>query len=601
MLGVLTVATVAAGVVLAGLAVYVWRRRGSTAGLSLAVLLLAGAWWAGAYAVELSTADLVVRGHWGDLKYVGICLLPPAWLVFVVQYTGRRDWVTRRRLLLLAVEPVAVWILLAVPTTHDLVRFYPVAARGQEIPVVGSGPMFWVVLGYANALILVATVLFVRSLGRLSHVYRVAAGILLGAVLLPWAANLLHNFEVGPFARLDLTPFAFIIGSPVLVWGLFREHLINLSSIAWGQVVATMPDAVIVRDAFGRVVEANPSAVHILGRSRAELIGTDPSQLITAHAHPHGESPPAVSEWEPDDDTVLSLLVKDQVHHFDPRRHLLTDKAGTLAGDVIVLRDITARKDSETRLRHLLAERTRIALALQRSLLPGQLPTIPGCELAGLYEPAEDEIGGDFYDVFPVGGGLWGLVIADVSGKGAEAAAFTAMIRFTLRTLATESNSPSEVLAALNALLLRDSPEERFCTMVFAIARTSDCGLHLQLCLAGHHPPLVRRRDGAVEPVGVLGTALGLLPQPDLTDASVHLHPGDLLCLFTDGLVEARSLDDLFGSERAAALLSQTRDSSPRAIVDQLARAAHRFRAGPLTDDLSLLAVAVDDRLLPSQ
>ena len=96
--GLLTGLTVMAAVVLSALAIYVWRRREAAAGLSLAVLLLSAAWWATAYALELSATDLATRGHWGDLKYVGICLLGPAWLVFVLQYTGHERVVTRRLL-----------------------------------------------------------------------------------------------------------------------------------------------------------------------------------------------------------------------------------------------------------------------------------------------------------------------------------------------------------------------------------------------------------------------------------------------------------------------------------------------------------------------
>ncbi|HJR38403.1 MAG TPA: histidine kinase N-terminal 7TM domain-containing protein, partial [Nocardioidaceae bacterium] len=219
MLGVLTGAMVAAGAVLAVLAGYVWIRRGSASGLSLAVLLAAVAWWAGFYAIELSTTDLEARIRWGDLKYVGVSLLPPAWLVFVLQYTGRTRWVTRRLLLLLAIEPVVVWILLAVPATHDLLRFYPASATGDEIPVVGTGPLFWVHLAYSNVLVLGATGLFVLSMARLARVYRVSAAVLVSAALLPWVANLLHNFGIGPFAEMDLTPFAFIVTGGVLVWG----------------------------------------------------------------------------------------------------------------------------------------------------------------------------------------------------------------------------------------------------------------------------------------------------------------------------------------------------------------------------------------------
>ena len=144
MLGVLTACSVIAAAVLAGLAFSVWRRHEQPAGLSLAVLLLCAAWWAASYAMELSSSVLATRGHWGDLKYLGTGLLPPVWLVFVLHYTGRRRLVSRRLLWLLAVEPVAVWMVLAVPATHDLMRFYPPGSELDEIPVVATGGLFWI-------------------------------------------------------------------------------------------------------------------------------------------------------------------------------------------------------------------------------------------------------------------------------------------------------------------------------------------------------------------------------------------------------------------------------------------------------------------------
>lgn len=602
MLGLLTASAVAAAVALAIMAGYVWRRGGSPAGLSLAVLLLSVAWWAAAYAMELSTSDLGMRDRWGDLKYVGIGLLPPAWLVFVVQYTGRERLVTRGRLLLLAIEPVAVWVLLAVPATHDLVRFYRPSTDADPIPDVAAGPLFWVALGYANILLLLGTVMFVRSMARLSGVYRVAATVLVVAALLPWAANLLHNFEVGPFARLDLTPFAFIVTGGVLVWGLYRERLINLSSVAWGLVIATMADGVVLCDAFGRVNDVNPAAAAALGRARADLIGQDLGLLLPGLGRPAGEpggrepaDGPAEGPAEGSPDTEVTLTVAGQARHYELRYQALPGLAGAPAGQLVMLRDITVRKESEARLRELLAERSRIAAILQSSLLPPQPPAIPGCEAAAVYEPAGQghEVGGDFYDLFPIDGGRWGVVLGDVSGKGAEAAAVTARIRYTLRTLGWGHSRPSQVLRRLNDVLLRDRDDERYCTLVYAVARVSQDGVELRLCLGGHHPPLLRHGDGRVEPVGVLGTALGLVPDPALTDTTVRLRPGDVLCLFTDGLVEARHGDDLFGCERVAALMGRVSCPDPQRVVDLLAAAAREFRRGPLSDDLALLALSV--------
>src|SRR5919108_2048239 len=184
---------------------YVWRRRGDALAVSLLVMLLAALEWSVAYALELSARDLGARQLWGDLKYLGICLLVPAWLAFVFHYLGRARWPTRLVGALLVVEPLAVLVLLANDTTHDLVRFY----TPQGGVVAEAGPLFWVHLIYTDVLLWVGTVVFVGSSWRLSRLYRRQALVVFVSVLLPWAANLLFNLRVGPFGRGDLSPFPF--------------------------------------------------------------------------------------------------------------------------------------------------------------------------------------------------------------------------------------------------------------------------------------------------------------------------------------------------------------------------------------------------------
>jgi serine phosphatase RsbU (regulator of sigma subunit) len=166
----------------------------------------------------------------------------------------------------------------------------------------------------------------------------------------------------------------------------------------------------------------------------------------------------------------------------------------------------------------------------------------------------------------------------------------TALARYTLRALAHRDQPPSRTLRDLNARLLADTDVERHCTLVYAIARPVPGGMDLTMSLAGHHPPLVLRESGAVEPVGRLGTALGLLAEPDLYDCTVTLDDGDLLCMFTDGLVEARDGTNLFETDRVAGILSQHRGSTAEAVAEELVRAARHFHHGhDLTDDLALL------------
>jgi PAS domain S-box-containing protein len=579
----------AAGLVLAALAGYVAWRRGTRAGLSLAILLVAGAWWGLSYAVELSVPDVASKSLWGDLKYVGICAVAPAWLTFVLQYTGRAHVVTRRLVAALMVEPVVVLGLLALGATHDLVHHYPRGAAGETLPVVSTGPVFWVHLAYSNLLIVVATWIFVATMVRLSRTYRRMALVLVVAALLPWVANILQNFEVGWFAQIDLTPFAFTVTGAVLVWGIFRERLVNLLPLARGAVMESMPDGVFVIDAFGRVADVNPAGAGVLAGTRAELVGRPLTELLP---HPVLAGPIPEASGPGEAPQQLSLGEGGQQRIYDVQRRPLSDRSGRPAGELVVLRDITARVRTRQHLQRLLTEQSRVAAALQASLAPADLPEIPGAELAGRFEPAGDgsEIGGDFFDVFALGDSCWGLVLGDVSGKGAEAAAVTAQARYTLRALADPADPPSSTLRTVNGHLLATTPVETHCTLVYAVARPHPAGIELTISLAGHHPPLLLRQSGCVEPVGPLGTALGLFEDPELHDGRVVLHPGDLLCMFTDGLVEARHGTDLFGSDGVAAVLRRHACRPAGEKADELVAAARRFhRSDALADDLAIL------------
>ena len=591
-----------AGVVLACLAVYVGRRRGATgAGVSLAVLLVAVAWWGVFYALEVNADGLADKGRWGDLKYVGIGAVAPAWAVFVLQYTGRQRFLTRRLLSLLVLEPVLVLGLLAFDSTHDLIRYYPPTEVGKDLPVVAGGPLFWAHLVYSNVLVLAATALFVKTMWRLSRTYRSMALVLLVAALLPWLANIAFNFGIWRFAKVDLTPFAFVVTGGVLVWGLFRERLVRLAPLARSVVVDNMVDGVIVLDAFGRVVDVNPAGRRVLGAARADPVGVPLTDLLPALV----TGPGTGDEGAPQ--RGQELLVGEgsggggggggDQRTYDVVRQQLTDRAGRPAGELVVLRDITERVRADARVQELLREQSRVAAALQVSLTPRQLPVVPEAEVSSRYEPAGDgrEIGGDFYDVFPLDDQTWGIVLGDVSGKGAEAAAVTAQARYTLRALAHPGRSPSATLRELNARMVGSADLERHCTLVYAVARPGPEGVDLTLSLAGHHPPLVLRTGGGrrfVEPVGLLGTATGLLDEPELHDDTTRLEPGDMICLFTDGLVEARHGAELFGSEGVERVMLGEEAGSPEQLAGALVAAAREFHHAPwLSDDLAILVL----------
>jgi signal transduction histidine kinase len=244
----------AGGAFVAAYASYVWRRRRASAGASLAVVLAAAGWWGLAYAIELGASQLSTKLFWGDAKWLGIALLPPAWFVFIMQYTGRSRWLNRYTLAALVVPAVAVIVLLAVRSTHDLVRYYEPGAAGDPDAIAQVGPLFWPFLIYANLVVWGATAVFVWTLMHVSRLYWRQSVLLIVTVLLPSVANVVHNLNLGPFGRVEPTPFLFVLTGTVLVWGIFRFHLLDLAPIARSSVLETIQDGVVVLDPLGRLV-----------------------------------------------------------------------------------------------------------------------------------------------------------------------------------------------------------------------------------------------------------------------------------------------------------------------------------------------------------
>jgi len=227
------------------------------------------------------------------------------------------------------------------------------------------------------------------------------------------------------------------------------------------------------------------------------------------------------------------------------------------------------------------------------------------------YVPAgEVDVGGDFYDLFDIRradqngfsepSSSWGIVIGDVSGKGAEAAAMLAFSRYTIRTLATRESSPSTVLSSLNEAMLhqrRERGEYKFCTVSYIRLETEGNtvdGAKITVSRGGHPPPFVLRTDGSIHKVGEPGRAIGVFENVNLTEQEASLAPGDALILYTDGVVEARSPDGLFfGEERLKAVLRSSVALDASTIAGRIENTVLNFQEQALRDDVAILVLRV--------
>jgi PAS domain S-box-containing protein len=263
--------------------------------------------------------------------------------------------------------------------------------------------------------------------------------------------------------------------------------------------------------------------------------------------------------------------------------------------DLALARDLARNAALSVDNARLYSQRSRVARSLQRSLLPPELPAIPGIDVAARYRAAGEgmEVGGDFYDLFETDGGGWAVVIGDVCGKGADAAAVTGLARHTIRTAAFREERPSHVLQTLNDAMLRQYAQGTFCTVAFARLADTVRGRHAVLSSGGHPLPLLLTAGGEAHAVGSHGTLLGVFPDPELEDTEVPLSEGDVLLLYTDGLVEYYDQDVDVGERRLLELLRESAGKSAEAVAGRIETSLRETGNGNARDDIAFVVLKV--------
>ncbi|MER7791944.1 SpoIIE family protein phosphatase [Streptomyces sp. NPDC097640] len=246
----------------------------------------------------------------------------------------------------------------------------------------------------------------------------------------------------------------------------------------------------------------------------------------------------------------------------------------------------------------LYSERTAISQSLQRSLLPPELPDVSGVEVEVIYRAAGEgnEVGGDFYDLFPISDGAYGFAIGDVCGTGPEAAAVTGLARHALRLLAREGFGGPAVLERLNAAILDEGARSRFLTLLYGeLWPQEDGSALLKVVCAGHPLPLRLRQDGTVEAAAEPQPLLGVMDDLELYEQTVTLAPGDVLLCVTDGVTERREGSRMLGDDGLIDVLTTCTGLTAGAVASRVLRAVERFAAQPPSDDMAILAMRVPE------
>ncbi|MFF6836804.1 GAF domain-containing SpoIIE family protein phosphatase [Streptomyces sp. NPDC012438] len=409
------------------------------------------------------------------------------------------------------------------------------------------------------------------------------------------SAVLAESFGPGPIAPFDTMVAAFVprIADGCLIYTVDRTGQPELAALAHTDPAQQQALRATLEE-FPPRLDAEGGVGAVIRTGRHELVTDVPSELdrlarspqhrLALHKLMPAASWLAVPLRRPESVVGAMVLIQSP-----PAHTLFTER------DVPFARELARRATQTLVQARYLAVQSEVAHYLQQSLLPPDLPHMPGVEIAACYHPGDQGtlVGGDFYDIVPTTPTSWALTIGDVCGKGPTAAALTGLVRHTARAAGRWNSEPRAVLQAVNDAIIAGSSAHIFCTAAHADLETSTSPMRLRLVLGGHPHPLLRRADGTVVRIGTAGTFLGVLADPPLHTTETDLYPGDLLLFFTDGVTEHRSGTSMFSEEGVRDLLASLPRSSAAETVAALEEKVIAYGAKTPEDDIAMLAIRI--------
>jgi len=364
--------------------------------------------------------------------------------------------------------------------------------------------------------------------------------------------------------------------------------------------ITSMSDGVLLLDSDGSVVLSNEVAIDILGanpgttlrdrvrHSRASRLDGSPMPIEKTSSYMALQGTPVTDEL-----CVISSPERgDRVVSFSSSP--VRGPGGRVLGAATVLRDVTDQVEFERQKDELYAREHHIAEMLQQALIPPDVPKeFGGLAIGVRYQAAlnEAEVGGDFYDVFELGGGNVGVLIGDVAGKGLRAAMRVAAARYSVRSYAFIDPRPSHVMILANEALCKDSQDEvNMLTAFFAVVDTATG--RMTYATAGHEPALVCSASGAIRELETGEMPLGIFESTVYIEHCVDLAPGDSVVIVTDGITEARAPGTiLFKKKGIIEYLSNNMASSPDETAGGLLAMATAHAGGQLQDDAAVVVL----------
>ena len=320
------------------------------------MVLIAGTVWLASNALTNASTDLATKVFWNKMQYFGIVVIPPTWWVLALYYTGRTQWLTRRRFRLLSLVPGVTLLLVFTNGSHHLIwaRIWTETVDSQTVLRHVPGVGLWVFVAYGFSLGLLGNVLIMRMLLQADRLHlRSGIALLVTVILILLAAAAeLANLELMP--GVDLTPFVLVALAPVVMTFLFRLRRTDLVPVARAKILESMADAVFVLDADNRLIDMNPAAQALIGRPLKAAM----AQAIDHYWPPWQAISPSLNSGLGSEHEV-NLTKEGETPVYDIQMSPLLDWRGLPVSQVVVWRDITGRKQAEVRAIEFAREGTR--------------------------------------------------------------------------------------------------------------------------------------------------------------------------------------------------------------------------------------------------
>ncbi|MBE2220410.1 MAG: PAS domain S-box protein [Anaerolineae bacterium] len=324
-------------------AIYSWRQRPKTGATSVSIMMLGIFIWLVGYILELTSNNAATQLMWINLTYIGITIVPAAWLLFSFEYTGHSSWLSWKTIALLCIEPILVQLILWTNNTHKLFYKEIIFDFTQQLPQTNLtyGSAFWLHALYSYLLLLAGTIILILKFRKSSGLYRRQLAIILVAAVIPWLSNLIYLSWPGVIA-LDPTALAFLATGLLWTWAIFGYRLMDVMPIARNTVVEHMQDGMLVLDQENRIVDINPAAEKIIEQSADNIVGLAVEEVL--------------SPWRDVANQYLhiaqaneEIVVRqgEKTFYYDLQITPLLNKKGKQTGRLILLRDITQRKQTE--------------------------------------------------------------------------------------------------------------------------------------------------------------------------------------------------------------------------------------------------------------